>query len=50
MLTVQGLTKTFPNGKGIFDVSFSIQKERFSDFSVQTGPESPQRYAISWDL
>ena len=26
MLTVQQLTKTFPNGKGIFDVSFSVKK------------------------
>ncbi|KKB73670.1 MULTISPECIES: ABC transporter ATP-binding protein [Bacillus] len=37
MLTVQGLTKTFPNGKGIFDVSFSIQKGEVFGFLGPNG-------------
>lgn len=37
MLTVQQLTKTFPNGKGIFDVSFSVQKGEVFGFLGPNG-------------
>ncbi|WP_409343606.1 ABC transporter ATP-binding protein [Paenibacillus sp. MBLB4367] len=37
MLTVQHLTKTFSNGKGIFDVSFSVQKGEVFGFLGPNG-------------
>lgn len=37
MLTVQQLTKTFPNGKGIFDVSFSVKKGEVFGFLGPNG-------------
>ncbi|WNR43271.1 ABC transporter ATP-binding protein [Paenibacillus roseipurpureus] len=37
MLTVHQLTKTFPNGKGIFDVSFSVQKGEVFGFLGPNG-------------
>ncbi|OCT11852.1 ABC transporter ATP-binding protein [Paenibacillus pectinilyticus] len=37
MLTVQQLTKTFPNGKGIFDVSFTVQKGEVFGFLGPNG-------------
>ncbi|QHZ48707.1 ABC transporter ATP-binding protein [Bacillus sp. NSP9.1] len=37
MLTVQGLTKQFSNGKGIFDVSFSINKGEVFGFLGPNG-------------
>ncbi len=37
MLTVQQLTKTFPNGKGIFDVSFSVNKGEVFGFLGPNG-------------
>lgn len=37
MLTVHQLTKTFPNGKGIFDVSFSVKKGEVFGFLGPNG-------------
>ncbi|TXK82633.1 ABC transporter ATP-binding protein [Paenibacillus sp. N3.4] len=37
MLTVQHLTKTFPNGKGIFDVSFSVKRGEVFGFLGPNG-------------
>lgn len=37
MLTVQQLTKRFPNGKGIFDVSFSVKKGEVFGFLGPNG-------------
>ncbi|MDA7026407.1 ABC transporter ATP-binding protein [Bacillus sp. CLL-7-23] len=37
MLTVENLTKTFSNGKGIFDVSFTIQKGEVFGFLGPNG-------------
>lgn len=37
MLTVQGLTKKFSNGKGIFDVSFSVKKGEVFGFLGPNG-------------
>jgi len=37
MLTVQHLTKTFSNGKGIFDVSFSVEKGEVFGFLGPNG-------------
>ncbi|PYI51889.1 ABC transporter ATP-binding protein [Paenibacillus flagellatus] len=37
MLTVQHLTKTFPNGKGIFDVSFAVEKGEVFGFLGPNG-------------
>jgi ABC-type branched-subunit amino acid transport system ATPase component len=37
MLTVQQLTKTFPNRKGIFDVSFSVKKGEVFGFLGPNG-------------
>jgi ABC-2 type transport system ATP-binding protein len=37
MLTVQNLTKKFSNGKGIFDVSFSVEKGEVFGFLGPNG-------------
>jgi ABC-2 type transport system ATP-binding protein len=37
MLTVEQLSKTFPNGKGIFDVSFSVKKGEVFGFLGPNG-------------
>lgn len=37
MLTIQGLTKKFSNGKGIFDVSFSVEKGEVFGFLGPNG-------------
>ena len=37
MLTVQQLTKRFANGKGIFDVSFSVAKGEVFGFLGPNG-------------
>ncbi|MFT0804064.1 ABC transporter ATP-binding protein [Bacillus swezeyi] len=37
MLTVQGLTKQFSNGKGIFDISFAVQKGEVFGFLGPNG-------------
>ena len=35
MLTVERLTKKFSNGKGIFDLSFHVQKVKFLGFRAE---------------
>lgn len=50
MLVVEGLTKRFSNGKGIEDVTFTVNKGEFLDFWVLTVRVNRRPYGISWVL
>lgn len=50
MLVVEGLTKRFSNGKGIEDVTFTVNKGEVFGFQVLTARVNRQLYGISWVL
>ena len=45
-IDISHITKDYGSHKGIFDVSLSVKKVRFTAFSVLTAREKPPQYGI----
>lgn len=47
-IEINNLTKYYGKSKGIENVTFNVEEERYSGLSVQTVPVSQQLFARYW--